>query len=134
MDILQWMIDSSPKQSPWSATKIVQVTLGLWFGSIHQPAMVRNSQPCLFILTNFYPQAIVYALYDLCRHPEYIEALREEMNLRFKDDETGDPFEKMFLLDSFLKESARFSPSDSSRFPKQGIDERCNSTSRLLTR
>ena len=59
-------------------------------------------------------KAIVYALYDLCKHTEYIEPLREEIVSRFRENETGDPFENMFLLDSFLKESARFSPSDSS--------------------
>ena len=111
------MIGSSPKQSPWSATKIVQVTLGLWSGSIHQPAMVRNSQPSLFILADIRAQAIVYALYDLCQHPQYIEALREEMT-RCEENKTGDPFEEMVLLDSFLKESARFSPSDSRELPK----------------
>ncbi|KAK3174526.1 hypothetical protein OEA41_001772 [Lepraria neglecta] len=75
--------------------------------------MERNSQD--------YKQAIVYALYDLCKYPKYIEALREEMTLRFKENETGDPFERMFLLDSFLKESARFSPSDSISLRRKAI-------------
>ena len=89
-----------------------------------------KSQPLLFVLTKIYTQAIVYALYDLCRHPEYIELLREEINLRYKENETGNPFEKMFLLDSFLKESARFSPSDSSRCPKQRLDRASQSHAR----
>jgi len=110
------MIDSSPRSDPWSATRIVQVTLGLWFGSIHQPAMVihSSSQLCLN-LTDHTPQAIVYALYDLCRHPEYIETLREEITQHSKENAAGEYYEHMPRLDSFLKESARFSPSDSSK-------------------
>lgn len=59
-------------------------------------------------------QAVVYALYDLCRHQEYIESLRLEIASKSTESNTGDPYEKMLLLDSFLKESARFSPSDTS--------------------
>lgn len=57
-------------------------------------------------------QTFVYALYDLCEHPEYIEKLREELA------QTGGEFwnclDSLPLLDSFLKESARLNPSDSS--------------------
>lgn len=112
MDILQWMIDSSAKQNPWSATRIVQITLGLWFGSIHQ-----RSDPCS-TLANISAQAIVYALYNLCHHLQYINALRVEIILPLKENETGDPFEKLFLLDSLLKGSARFSPSGSSELQR----------------
>lgn len=40
----------------------------------------------------------------------------------------------MFLLDSFFKESARFSPSDSSRCAKQRLDRASQSFARRLTR
>lgn len=85
---------------------------------IYPPA--RNGELCFacqscLIFTYWTPQAIVYALYDLCRHPEYIETLREEIKQHSKEEAAGDYYEHMYRLDSFLKESARFSPSDSSR-------------------
>lgn len=69
-----------------------------------------------FVFTYRNPQAIIYALYDLCGHPEYIDTLREEITQHSKENAADNYYEHMLLLDSFLKESARFSPSDSSMF------------------
>ena len=54
----------------------------------------------------------MYTLYDLCAHPEYIEPLRLEVSEQFTK---RDSLENMPLLDSFLKESSRLNPSDSSK-------------------
>ncbi|KAI9879025.1 MAG: hypothetical protein M1830_009824 [Pleopsidium flavum] len=94
LDCVQWIIDSSPRKDPWTAEKIVQETLALWFGSVHQMAMT-----------------FVYALYDLCNHPEYIAPLRAEMD--FVGTDWWMKLDQMTLLDSFMKESARMNPSDS---------------------
>ena len=51
-------------------------------------------------------------LYDLCAHPEYIEPLRQEVSEQL---EKRDSMGRMPLLDSFLKESCRLNPSDSSK-------------------
>ena len=77
--------------------------------------MVSLSTIVVARLIHLRAKAIVYALYDLCDNPHYIEALRDEINLHSKETKTSDPYENMILLENFLKESARFSPSDSSK-------------------
>lgn len=93
VDCISFFIDANSQKSTWSAEKIVQVLLGIWFASVHQPAL-----------------SLVYALDDLCQHPDVVEPLRNE--LRICDAARGD-LDSLPLLDSFLKESARLHPSDS---------------------
>ena len=66
----------------------------------------------ILILFNMWRQGFVYTLYDLCAHPEYIEPLRLEISEQL---EGHDSLQHMPLLDSFLKESSRMNPSDSSK-------------------
>ncbi|KAL8918841.1 MAG: hypothetical protein Q9208_007098 [Pyrenodesmia sp. 3 TL-2023] len=56
--------------------------------------------------------AITHAIYDLCEHPEYVNALREETEevLRLDGGWQNGTHKKLHKLDSFLKESQRFSP------------------------
>lgn len=56
LDCVQWIIDSNPKREPWPPEKIIQAVLGLWFASVHQPAI-----------------QLVYAIDALCKHQQYIE-------------------------------------------------------------
>lgn len=93
VDCIQFFIDANLKKDIWSAHKLTQVLLGIWFAALHQPAL-----------------SLTYALDDLCNHPEYVEPLRTELEAC---DTTGDDLENLPLLDSFLKESARLHPSDS---------------------
>ena len=93
IDCIQFFVDANMHKEKWSARKIVQVILGIWFASVHQPAL-----------------SLVYALDDLCDFPEYVEPLRRELERCY--DTTSD-VESLPLLDSFLKESARLHPSDS---------------------
>lgn len=56
---------------------------------------------------------MVYAVHDLCLHPEYIVPLREELKAQYPEFErTG---KGLPLLDSFMKESARLTPVESSK-------------------
>lgn len=96
LDCVQWIIDTNPRKTPWSAEKIVQVVLGLWFASVHQLAI-----------------SVVYALVDLCDHGEYVEVLREELETHSNLTDGDGDIEILPRLDSFLKESARLHPSDS---------------------
>lgn len=58
-------------------------------------------------------QTIVYVIHDLCLHPEYIEPLRNELKASYAEFEhTG---RGLPLLDSFIKESARLTPVESSK-------------------
>ena len=92
-DVIQYFIEADARKKAWPAQKIVQVVLGIWFAAVHQPAM-----------------SIVYALGDLCQHPEYINAIRRELADCSAD---GKDLESIPILDGFLKESARLHPSDS---------------------
>ncbi|EAA67059.1 hypothetical protein AN8437.2 [Aspergillus nidulans FGSC A4] len=108
-DCIQFFVNAvkhKKQLDKWHAQRIVQVLLGIWFASVHQPAM------CLF-----------YALDDLCLHPEYVVPLREKISqavqvqdpiLEFDTTRTCKiDISTLPLLDAFLKESARLHPTDS---------------------
>ncbi|KAK9652185.1 hypothetical protein HCH54_002148 [Aspergillus fumigatus] len=42
MDCMQWLIDTSPRKIPWTPTRMVGEIVAVWFGSVHQLAMVRS--------------------------------------------------------------------------------------------
>lgn len=116
---MQWIIDSSPHKGTWTSKRVIQETLALWFGSVHQLAMVSRllyfkRQSELTLVSGL--QSFTYALYDLCEYPECIVPLREEIErARLEDFSAWQP-ENMPRLDSFLKESARLNPSDASEY------------------
>ncbi|KAB8074945.1 cytochrome P450 [Aspergillus leporis] len=96
VDCIQFLVNAVERkrqQDVWSAQRIVQVLLGTWFASVHQPAM------CLF-----------YALDDLCLHPQYVDELRDEVSRGIHE---GRDIDSLTLLDGFLRESARLHPTDS---------------------
>lgn len=103
VDCIQFFVDANSRKRQWTAKRIVQVLLGVWFASVHQPALT-----------------LVYALENLCEHPEYIEPLRKELSSSM--DESGGTeigkknpaasLEDIALLDAFMKESSRLRPSD----------------------
>ena len=88
-------MDTSPKQNPWTAKRIVHELMAIWFGSVHALSTT-----------------ITFAIHDLCLHPEYVEPLRRELGspqyAEFEKTCSGLP-----LLDSFIKESARLTPVES---------------------
>ena len=56
-------------------------------------------------------QTITMALYDLVAHPEYIEPIREEIeSIIAEDGWSKASIMKMKKLESFMKESQRYSP------------------------
>lgn len=56
--------------------------------------------------------ALTHAIYDLCEHQEYAEDLRQDIDQVLEQDGgwQKDTHTKLLKLDSFLKESQRFSP------------------------
>lgn len=105
-DVMQWLIDSSPKKQPWTAEEIVGQILTLWFAGVFQPAIVGS-----------------YALLDLADHYRddngdgLVDELRDEVRNRLgKGDGHHNggkrDVEKLELLDSFLRESIRVNNSD----------------------
>lgn len=57
--------------------------------------------------------AITHAVFDLCAHPEYVEILRKEIEQvqKTNDDWQKNAHTKLHKMDSFFKESQRFSPA-----------------------
>jgi cytochrome P450 len=94
-DCIQWVMESSPRSKPWPAERIVHELMALWFGSVH------------IVTTN-----LCFAVHDLCLHPEFYAPLRKELESGeweiFEQTGKGLP-----LLDSFLKESGRTTPTES---------------------
>ncbi|KAI5865350.1 cytochrome P450 [Durotheca rogersii] len=93
-DCIQWIMETAPRQKPWTPKRIVHELMAIWFGSVHALSTT-----------------ITFAVQDLCLHPEYVEPLRRELVARYAQFERtglGLP-----LLDSFTKESARLTPVES---------------------
>ncbi|GLA74925.1 hypothetical protein AtubIFM55763_006177 [Aspergillus tubingensis] len=94
-DGIQWVIDSSKTPEQRTVSRLAQQIIAILFASVHQMAA-----------------ALVYAMYDLCLHPEFIEPLREEIEHARSVTSYEDHFDRLPLMDSFLRESARLSPLD----------------------
>ncbi|KAK4197156.1 Ent-kaurene oxidase [Triangularia verruculosa] len=94
-DVIQWIIDTSPKSKPWSPGRMAFEVMAIWFGSVQGLATT-----------------LTFAIFSLCEHPEYIAPLREEV-----EGAAGDEFlingEGLPLMDSFLKECSRWTPVES---------------------
>lgn len=105
IDCVQFFVDANSRKQEWTASRIVQVVLGMWFASVHQPALT-----------------LVYALENLCEHPEYIDLLRQEIfasgshlsscDMQAGSRESAASLEGLVILDAFMKESSRVRPSD----------------------
>ncbi|KAH8654976.1 cytochrome P450 [Tricladium varicosporioides] len=90
---VQWMIDSPRKDQDGSTLAIAQRTLGFIFGSAYQM-----------------PMFITFAIYRLCKHPEYLPLLLQEVTLMSPDEVHSNKKQDTPFLDSFLKETARLHP------------------------
>ncbi|KAI1207930.1 cytochrome P450 [Annulohypoxylon truncatum] len=93
-DCIQWIMETSPRERPWTPERIVHELMAIWFGSVHAMATT-----------------ITFAVHDLCLHPSYKEPLLQECVAdyeKFQGSGMGLP-----LLDSFIKESARLTPVES---------------------
>lgn len=40
---MQWLIDTSPRVNPWPPERMMGEIMAVWFGSVHQLAMVGLS-------------------------------------------------------------------------------------------
>jgi hypothetical protein len=95
-DCIQWIMDTSPKSKPWTVRRVVHELVALWFGSVH----ITSTTAC-------------FALFDLCLRPEYVEPLRKEFEATGWESFESSGGNSLPLLDSFMKESARFTPVES---------------------
>lgn len=58
----------------------------------------------------------MFAMYRLCEHPKYIRPLTNEVEEMLKLPE-ADHYKKVPLMESFLREAARYDPLDSCKPP-----------------
>ncbi|KAI6024243.1 cytochrome P450 [Pisolithus marmoratus] len=83
-DFLQWLIDNGTENTEW---EITQRMLSMVFASVH---------------------SLMHAIYNLAAHPENLTPLREEVDTVIRQDGwTKAAIDKMYKIDSFLKESQR---------------------------
>lgn len=54
----------------------------------------------------------MFAIYRLCQHPKYIKPLTDEVENMLKLP-TADQYKSLPLMESFLREAARYDPLDS---------------------
>ncbi|KAI6111835.1 cytochrome P450 [Pisolithus croceorrhizus] len=88
-DFLQWLIENGTESDE---RDITQRILNMIFVSVQGTA-----------------SSLTRAVYDLAAHPEYLVPLREEVDAVVRQDGwTKAAIDKMYKVDSFLKESYRF--------------------------
>ncbi|KAI6014568.1 hypothetical protein PISMIDRAFT_6861 [Pisolithus microcarpus 441] len=93
-DFLQWLMNNGSESTE---REITQRILAMVFASIHATA-----------------SSLMRAVYDLAAHPEYIVPLREEVDAVVRQDGwTKAAIDKMYKIDSFLKESHRLGGASS---------------------
>ncbi|KAH8777837.1 cytochrome P450 [Diaporthe sp. PMI_573] len=96
LDVTQFVIRGSRTPQLRSLTRISQQMVALLFATSHQN-----------------PLSVLWAITMLATHREYIQPLREEIEKAAQEsNETQIKFEKLRLMDSFLRESARMHPID----------------------
>ena len=94
-DLMQWILESSnEKEADPDMMSLRMLVVGL--AALHATSM-----------------AMSHAMYDLCQHPEYFEPLRNEILQVLREDGgwQKQTIHKLKLLDSFVKETQRWSPA-----------------------
>ncbi|KAL0574343.1 hypothetical protein V5O48_007605 [Marasmius crinis-equi] len=108
-DFLTWMIQVAPKDSDrlLEPEDLTPRLLGVNIAAIHTTG-----------------RGLTHALIDLASHPEYIEPLRKEIEFNIeRDGWSKAAMGKMRMLDSFLKESHRFSGSHATAIKRVALEE-----------
>lgn len=113
VDCMQWLIETSPRKHPWTGERMMGEILALWFGSVHQLAMVGGIQGSDVGSSSKAEgsQATTFAIHDLCLHPHWQDELRREL-VQSSLPSTTSGLENLVLLDAFVRESTRLSASD----------------------
>ena len=82
LDCIRWVIESSQTDKQRSVERIVQQIIAIFFASYQQMPMVSITENQMSDIdsesSNDQLQALVFAIYNLCMHPEYIAPLRQE--------------------------------------------------------
>ena len=90
LDCIQFIMDIWKGPEEHRIERVTQLVLGLIFASAHQV-----------------PMLISFVLMSLCKHPEYVQVLRDEVENSPREALFGTAKTDTPLLDSFIKETAR---------------------------
>ena len=114
MTMLHHMIEGAKESSYWTHDSLIQAVIGIWFAASHQPWIVcsPNLKTVKRRLTFISIKNLHFIFLELCGRPEYVKLIREE--LADQDSLDYAHLSKLPILDSFIKESARFNPLDKS--------------------
>ncbi|MCJ1475924.1 hypothetical protein MMC13_004588 [Lambiella insularis] len=93
LTLLHNMIEASKEYPYWTADRLIQAMVGIWFAASHQPWINLH-----------------FVLLELCDRPEYVELIRKEIESQEKLDYAT--ISRLPVLDSFIKESVRLNPLD----------------------
>jgi hypothetical protein len=121
LTLLQTMVDSSAGGDYWTPEILTQSLMGIWLAASFQPWVVSlQASTSLYIGVN-HLQNLHFIILTLCERPEYIDMLRTELD---QEDLSGEEFEKLPLLDSFIKEVFRTRPLDLRKSIQQFTENR----------
>ncbi|BCS19564.1 putative cytochrome P450 [Aspergillus puulaauensis] len=104
-DGIQWVMDCSRTPAQQTVLRMVQQTIALMFASAHQ-----------------IPMALIYAIYNLCIYPQYIEPLRREIEQVQRTKKFEEQFNHMPLMEGFLRESGRLNPLDALSIQRKALN------------
>ncbi|OBZ75703.1 Ent-kaurene oxidase [Grifola frondosa] len=106
-DFLSWLIDNTPPGPLDSTENLALRMLNMNFVALHTTSM-----------------SFVHALYNLAAKSEYVEPLREEIEVCLGTDPTGwtkEAFARCWKLDSFLKETQRLNGLGALSLPRKAM-------------
>lgn len=105
-DLITWLIEKAPAHDRSVRALTIRV-LAANFAALHSTSM-----------------AITHALYDLAAYPSHVPALREEVEAVINAEGlTKEAIDKMYKLDSFVKESLRLRGSARVNMPRKVVKD-----------
>jgi len=115
-DSITWLLEEATGEQR-SMRNLILRLLMTNFVAMHSSSMVRICLRVSMHLTDFFVQAFTQALYYLAANPEYAVALREEVNAVVGEyGWTKAAVDRMYRIDSFIRESQRLDPVSTSEF------------------
>ncbi|KAL8993146.1 MAG: hypothetical protein Q9169_006567 [Polycauliona sp. 2 TL-2023] len=94
-DGITWVIEASTTKDQRAVKRMVQQVISVFFASAHQ-----------------LPVLLMFSIFRLCQFPEHTKPLIDEVETMSKLP-TSEHYKSLPLLESFLRETARYDPLDS---------------------
>ncbi|CAH0025296.1 unnamed protein product, partial [Clonostachys rhizophaga] len=108
-DCIQWIMETSPKQRPWSPERIVHELMAIWFGSVHALSTARHIQ------------TITFEIHDLSLYPEHVEPIRKELESQYGNFERTVSTRRSALIPFTLSDGTKLNVGDWACTPVKSI-------------